>query len=109
MALVEDYPILLLAEDSDRGERGKVIHVLCSLCLKHKTDQRNHAGMWTSKPCTCICRDMVDRHSKSAMHREAVKKEALFKWCTCDDGIVRALEKQITAQRNVVVASASIS
>ena len=66
------YPFLVSVED-----RGKVIGVLCSLCMKHKTDQRNHAGTWTSKPCLCIRKDMIDRHSKSAMHCEAIEKETL--------------------------------
>ena len=87
-ALAEEFPFLLPVEDRDSEERGKVVGVLCSLCMKHKADQRNHAGMWTSKPCSCIRQDMIDRHSKSAMHREAVEKEALLKqsprWRYCD-------------------------
>ena len=75
-ALAEESPFLLPVGDRDSKECGKVVGVLCSL---HKTDQRNHAGTWTGKPCSCICRDMIDRHSKSAMHREAVEKEALIK------------------------------
>ena len=43
--LAEIYPFLVPVEDSDN--EGKVIGVLCSLCMKHKTDQRNHAGTWT--------------------------------------------------------------
>ena len=35
-------PFLVPVEDSDN--EGKVTGVLCSLCMKHKTDQRNHAG-----------------------------------------------------------------
>ena len=78
-ALAVDYPFLLPVEDRDSEEGGRVVGLLCSLCMKHETDQRNHAGTWTSKPCACIRRDIIDRHSKSVMHREAVEKEALLK------------------------------
>ena len=67
--LAEAYPFLVPVED--RNNEGKVIGVLCSLCMKHKTN-----GTWTSKPCLCI-EDMIDRHSKSAKHREAIEKEML--------------------------------
>ena len=76
--------------------------------MKHKTDQRNHAGTWTSKPCACIRRDIIDRHSKSVMHREAVEKEALLKQSMRDGGIARAFEKLVTAQRNAVVGAMKI-
>ena len=71
---LNDMPV----EDRDSKERGNKIGMLCSLCIKHKTDQRNYAGTWTSKPCACIRQDVIDRHSKSAMHKEAVEKEALL-------------------------------
>ena len=96
--LAVDYPFLLPVEDRD-SVKVKVIGVLCSLCMKHNTDQRNHAGTWTKKPCACIRRDVIYRHSKSAMHREAVEKEAMLKQATRDGGIARAFEKQITAQK----------
>ena len=76
--------------------------------MKHKTDQRNHAGTWTKKPCSCIRRDIIDRHSKSAMHREAVEKEVLLKQSARDGGIARAFEKQVTAQRNAVVGAMKV-
>ena len=91
----------------DRDNEGKVIDVLCSLCMKHKTDQRNHAGTWTSKPCVCIRKDMIDRHSKSAMHREAIK-ETLRSQSSGDGGIVRAFECQVTAQRKAVVGAMKV-
>ena len=107
-ALVVDYPFLLPVEDRDSSSDGKVIGVLCSLCIKHKTDQRNHAGTWTKKPCSCIRRDIIDRHSKSAMHREAVEKEVLLKQSARDGGIARAFEKRVTAQRNAVVGAMKV-
>ena len=107
-ALAEDFPFLLPVEDRDSEERGSVIGVLCSLCIKHKTDQRNHSGTWTKKPCSCIRRDVVERHSKSAMHKEAVEKEALLRQSARDGGIARALEKQVSAQRKAVVGAMKV-
>ena len=107
-ALAVDYPFLLPVEDRDSKEGGRVVGLLCSLCMKHKTDQRNHAGTWTSKRCACIRRDIINRHSKSAMHREAVEKEVLLKQSMRDRGIARAFEKQVTAQRNAVVGAMKI-
>ena len=37
------------------------------------------------------------------MHKEAVEKEALHRQSVRNGGIVRAFEKQVTAQRNAVV------
>ena len=105
-ALAEAYPFLVPVEDRDN--EGKVIGVLCSLCMKHETDQRNHAGTWTSKPCSCIRKDVIDRHSKSAMHREAIEKETLRKQSSRDGGIARAFERQITAQRKAVVGAIKV-
>ena len=85
-----------------------MIGLLCSLCKKHETDQRNHAGTWTTKPCTYIRCDAIERHSNSAMHREAVEKEALLKQSRRDGGIARAFEKQITLQRQAVVGAMKI-
>ena len=65
--LVETYSFLVPVKDRDN--EGKVIGVLCSLCRKHKADQRNHAATWTSRPCSCIRKDIMERHSKSAMNR----------------------------------------
>ena len=107
-AYAEDFPFLLPVEDRDSEERGSVISVLCSLCIKHKTDQRNHSGTWTKKPCSCIRRDVVERHSKSAMHKEAVEKEALLRQSARDGGIARALEKQVSAQRKAVVGAMKV-
>ena len=106
--MAEDYSFLLPVEDRDSEERGKVIGVLCSLCIKHKTDQRNHAGTWTSKPCVCIRRDVIDRQSKSAMHKEVVEKEAFLRQSSRDGGIARAFDKQISAQRNAVVGAMKV-
>ena len=105
-ALVETYPFLVPIED--RGHEGKVVGVLCSLCGKHKTDQRNHAGTWTSKPCLCIRKDVINRHSKSAMHREAIEKESLHRQSNRDGGITRAFEHQVTTQRMAVVAAMKV-
>ena len=58
--------------------------------------------------CACIRRDVIDRHSKSAMHCKAVEKEALLKQSTRDGGIARAFEKQITARRNAAVGAMKI-
>ena len=108
-SLLVDFPFLLPVKDRDSiTASGTVIGLLCSLCKKHKTDQRNHAGTWTTKPCTYIRRDIIERHSNSAMHREAVEKETLLKQSRRDGGIARAFEKQITMQRKAVVGAMKI-
>ena len=62
-ALKETFPFLVPVEDWDN--EGKVIGVLRSLCIKHTTDQRNRAGMWTTKPCSYICKDIIQCHSNT--------------------------------------------
>ena len=103
-ALADEYLFLAPVEDNE----GKVTGLLCSLCIKHKTDQRNHAGTWTTKPCTCIRKDVIARHSKSAMHREAIEKEMLYRQSSRDGGITRAFDRQVTAQRRAVVGAMKI-
>ena len=81
---------------------------LCSLCMKHKRDQRNHAGTWTCKCCSCIHKDVIDRHSKSVMHREAIKKETLHRQSSHDGGIARAFKRQLMAQKKAMVGAMKV-
>ena len=99
LKLAEEYPFLITIEDSENDERCKVVELLLSLCKKKNADQRNHSGMWTTKPCFCISlpQNDFDQHSKSVMHREAVEKEALLLQSRRDGGIVRSMEEWITA------------
>ena len=62
-SLLVDFPFQLPVGDRDGTVGGRVVSLLCSLCKKHKTDQQNPAGTWTTKPCTYIRRDTVEQYS----------------------------------------------
>lgn len=79
----------------DRDEAGRIIGVLCKLCHKHGRQQHNRAGTWTDKPCTCIRKDMLKRHSESVMHRDAEDLELSLSQSHRDGGIRMAFEKGI--------------
>ena len=42
----------------------------------HKVTQRSGVGTWVSKPCAVLRKDVIDRHSQSNMHKEALDREA---------------------------------
>ena len=56
----------------------KLTGLLCLPCQNHSIQQRNGIGTWTYKPCTYLCKDVLESHKKSAMHIEALEWETLW-------------------------------
>ena len=82
--------------------------LLCGLCQRHKVTQRSGAGMWISKPCTILHKDMIDRHSQSNMHKEAMEREAIWLSVEHHGGIQQAFQRQVCVQRRALVDALKI-
>ncbi len=74
--------------------------LLCNICKRHRTGQRNKAGTWSStKPCTLLRRDILQRHKRSLMHKEAEEMEATRLASKKDGGIRQVMSARVLAQR----------
>ena len=92
------YPWLL----SVSGGAG----MLCSLCRRHNTcNKRNGSTVWSKKLCTTLRKDAVRRHSKSAMHAEAVTQEDARIASQASGGIKQALESQLELRKHAVIGA----
>ena len=70
----ETFPwVVPVHEESESDSSSTTTGLLCSLCRRHRTHQRNRSGTWTEKACTYLRKDMLERLEKSEMHMEASK------------------------------------
>ena len=78
----------------------------CKLCHKFNTRNRqNQSVVWNKEPCVTIRKDMLSRHEGSVMHREALEQERACKMVRARGGIKEALDKQVTLQRQALIAA----
>ena len=78
----------------------------CKLCHKFNTRNRqNQSVVWNKEPCVTIRKDMLSRHERSVMHREALEQERACKMVRARGGIKEALDKQVTLQRQALIAA----
>ena len=88
-------------EGSDSDSATTTTALLCSLCRRHRTHQRNKSGTWAEKACTYLRKDVLERHEKSAMHAEAMKRERA-RLSSCG-GIRQAFSQQVVLQRKELI------
>ena len=94
----KEYPWLMAVESG-----GEVTGMLCSLCKRHKTkNKQNQSSVWGSTPCTCLRKDSVRRHAKSAQHLGAVELETHRVAAERDGGIAQAFQTQINLQKQPI-------
>ena len=93
---------------ADRDEPTEICGLLCELCQHHKVTQRSGAGTWVSKPCTVLRKDMIDRHSQSVMHKQAIECEATRLSVARHGGIQQAFQRQVCLQRRALVGALKI-
>ena len=79
------------------GTGSTVTGLLCSLCKRHHTKQRNSVGTWMEKPCGLMRRDIIQHHKDSKMHKEAEELEAAR---LADGGLRQAFSNRVTMQRH---------
>ena len=89
-----------------KNESGMVKGMLCSICKRHKTENKyNKSTVWNVTPCTCIRKDSVRRHSQSLQHKDGVEKELYREQSSCDGGIQQAFQTQLTLNMAAVKAA----
>ena len=91
--------------DGEGVSSGIVTGIMCLLCQRHSTKQRNGVGTWTEKPCTLLRKDTLQRHKASSMHKEAEELESYRVASQHDGGIVSAFSSTISAQRKALVGA----
>ncbi len=79
--------------------------LLCNICKQHRTGQRNKAGTWSTKPCTLLRRDILQRHKRSLMHKEAEEMEATRLASKKDGGIRQVMSARVLAQRKAIIGA----
>ena len=94
-----EFPWHVPVYDTDNSETddGHVVGLLCSLCKKHHTKQRNSVGTWTDKPCSLLRKDVLKRHKLSNMHKEAEELETVRLASQQDGGIRQAFSARVIA------------
>ena len=102
----EQYPWLLPVVDRD--EPGSICGLMCELCQRYNIVQRSGAGTWSVKPCSVLRKDMIQRHADSAMHKEAVEREATMLSVERHGGIQQAFQRQISVQRKALIGALKI-
>ena len=75
---VETFLWVVPVSDSDSATTTTV--VVCSLCCRHRTHQRNTSGTWAEKACRYLHKDVLERHERSAMHAEAMEHVVATLW-----------------------------
>ena len=89
----------LIAVETD----GQITGMLCSLCKKHHTKNKyNQSAVWSSTPCTCVRKDIVRCHAKSAQHAGAVEMEAHHVAAARDGGVAQAFQVQTNLQKQAI-------
>ena len=55
----EEFPWHVPVYIEEGNSESCVVGLLCSICQRHGTKQRNRAGIWTDKPCTYLRKDIL--------------------------------------------------
>lgn len=97
-----DFPWHIPVYDSSEST---VIGLLCSVCKRHGTKQRNSVGTWTDQPCASLRRDVLQRHKDSAMHKSAQQLEATRLASERDGGIRQAFCSRVVVQRKALIGA----
>ena len=100
------YPWLLPVSDDD--DPRDICGLFCELCQRYKVTQRSGAGTWVSTPCTILRKDVIERHNKSNMHKEALDREATRLSVVRHGGIQQAFERQVCAQKKALIGALKI-
>ena len=79
--------------------------LLCSLCRRHRTHQRNKSGTLAEKVYTYLRKDVLERHEKSAIHAEAMEHEKARLSSQRSGGIRQAFSQQVVLQRKVLIGA----
>ena len=107
MGQKDQYAWLIPVADHD--EPTEISGLLCELCQCYKVTQRSEAGMWVSKPCTVLRKDMIDHHSQSIMHKQAMNCEATRLGIKHHGGIQQAFQRHVCLQRRALVGTLKIA
>ena len=67
--------------------------------------QRSGAGTWVSKTCTVLRKDMINHHSQSIMHKQAMECEATRLSVKHHGGLQQAFQRQVCLQRRALVGA----
>ena len=70
--------------------------------------QISGAGTWVSKPCTVLCKYVIDRHSQSNRHKEALDREATRLSIERHGGIEHAFQGQVYVLRKALIGALNI-
>ena len=101
----EEFPWHVPVYREDGNSESDVTGLLCSICKRHGTKQRNNAGTWTDKPCACLRKDMLQRHKASKMHLDAEAREAERLASQRDGGIAQAFSARIMINRKALIGA----
>ena len=102
----ETFPsVVPVHEESESDSSSTTTGLLCSLCRRHRTHQRNRSGTWTEKACTYLRKDMLERHEKSEMHMEARERERARIASQRSGGIRQAFSQQVVVQRKALIGA----
>ena len=100
-----EFPWIKLVYGDEGTSSGIVTGIMCSLCQRHSTKQRNGVGTWTEKPCTLLRKDTLQQHKASSMHKEAEELESYRVASQRDGGIVSAFSSTVSSQRKALVGA----
>ena len=99
-----EFPWLVAVESE-----GKVSGMICSICKRHKSKNTyNQSTVWSLTPCTCLCKDSIRRHAKSAQHLGAVGMESHQVAAERDGGILQAFQSQTSQQKRLSRGQCSV-
>ena len=103
-----EFPWHVPVYNEEGNSESCVVGLLCSICQRHGTKQRNRAGTWTDKPCTYLRKDMLHRHKASKMHQDAEACEADRLASQSDGGIVQAFSARVMMNRKALIGALRI-
>ena len=105
----EEFPWHVPVYNEEGNSESCVVGLLCSICQRHSTKQRNRAGTWTDKPCTYLRKDMLHHHKASNMHQDAEACEADRLASQSDGGgIVQAFSARVMMNRKALLGTLQI-
>lgn len=104
----DQFPWHIPVYSEEGNSESSVVGLLCSICKHHGTKQRNHVGTWTDNPCTCLRKDLLQRHKASKMHKDAEILEADRITSQSDGGIVQAFATRVKINRKALVGALKI-
>ena len=86
----KEFPWHVPVYNEEGNSESCMVGLLCSICQRHDTKQRNRAGTCTDQPCTYLRKDMLHRHKASKMHQDVEACEANRLASQSDGSIVQA-------------------